>query len=145
MSEELALLINVAVVLIVCSLAAAALLLWIAVRQVKKIRVPPNAGFVATLQGTPLVVVLGLDLLDLALDFLAAPLAWVILDYLGLNGLRKMTLVESLLPGTQLIPTLTLSWVVARLMPDQLSQLIGDKKFAISGLEKEGDANSHAM
>jgi hypothetical protein len=90
-------------------------------------------------------VVLGLDLLDLALDFLAAPLAWVILDYLGLNGLRKMTLVESLLPGTQLIPTLTLSWVVARLMPDQLSQLIGDKKFAISGLEKEGDANSHAM
>ena len=145
MSEELARLINVAVVLMACSLVAAALLLWIAVRQVKKIQVPPNAGFVATLQGTPLVVVLGLDLLDLALDFLAAPLAWVILDYLGLNGLRGVTLVESLFPGTQLIPTLTLSWVVARLMPDQLSQLIRDRQIRDLRFEKEGDANSHAL
>jgi hypothetical protein len=37
-----------------------------------------------------------------------------------------MTVVESLLPGTQLIPTLTLSWIVARLMPDQLSRLVDE-------------------
>ena len=124
MSEELKLFINVAAVVMGVSLALSALLLWIAVRQVKRIRVPPNAGFVATLQGTPLLVVLGLDLLDLALDILAAPVAWVILDRLGLQGLRGATLVESLLPGTQLIPTLTLCWVIARLMPDRLSDLI---------------------
>jgi len=106
------------------SFVTAVLLLAIAIRQVKKIRVPPGAGFVATLQGTPLVVVLGLDLLDLALDVLSAPIAWVILDYLGLQALRGVTVVESLLPGTQLIPTLTLSWIIARLMPDRLSQLV---------------------
>ena len=124
MSEELRLLINVAAVIMVISLLAAVLLLAIAIRQVKKIRVPPDAGFVATLQGTPLVVVLGLDLLDLALDVFAAPLAWVILEYLGLKGLQTVTVIESLFPGTQLIPTLTLCWVAARLMPDRLSQVL---------------------
>jgi hypothetical protein len=126
MSEELRLLINVAAVVMVFSLAVGLLLLVIAVRQVKRIRVPRNAGFVATLQGTPFVVALGLDLLDLALDVFAAPLAWVILEYLGLKGLQTVTVIESLFPGTQLIPTLTLCWVAARLMPDQLSQLLRD-------------------
>jgi hypothetical protein len=127
MSEELKLFLNVAAVVVACSLAAAVLLIYLAVRQVKRIRVPPGAGFVATLQGTPLVLVLGLDFLDLALDILAAPLAWVILEYLGLKGLRTMTVVESLLPGTQLIPTLTLSWIVARLVPDQLARLVDER------------------
>jgi hypothetical protein len=126
MSEELKLLLNIAAVVMAVSLAAAVLLLVIAIRQVKKIRVPPNAGFVATLQGTPFVVALGLDLLDLALDVFAAPLAWVILEYLGLKGLQTVTVIESLFPGTQLIPTLTLCWAAARLMPDQLSQLLRD-------------------
>jgi hypothetical protein len=126
MSEELKLFLNVAAVVVAISFVTAVMLIYLAVRQVKRIRVPPGAGFVATLQGTPLVLVLGLDLLDLALDFLAAPVAWVILEYLGLKGLRGMTVVESLLPGTQLIPTLTLSWIVARLMPDQLSRLVDE-------------------
>lgn len=128
MSEELKLFFNIAFAVMGCSLVFAIGFLLLAVRQVKKIRVPPNAGFVATLQGTPLVLALGLDLLDLALDFFAAPIAWVILDYLGLKGLRGMTVVESLLPGTQLIPTLTLSWIVARLIPDELEQLIGENE-----------------
>ena len=128
MSEELKLVINIAFAVMGCGLVFAVGFLLLAVRQVKKVRVPPNAGFVATLQGTPLVLVLGLDLLDLALDFFAAPIAWVILDYLGLKGLRGMTVVESLLPGTQLIPTLTLSWIVARLMSDELEQLIGENE-----------------
>ena len=124
MSEELKLLINTAAVVMGLSLVVAALLLWIAASQVKRIRVPPNADFVATLQGTPLVVALGLDFLDLALDFLATPIAWLVLDYLGLKGLRGVAVVEGLLPGTQLIPTLTLCWIVARLMPDRLSFFI---------------------
>jgi ABC-type amino acid transport system permease subunit len=124
MSEDLKLVINITAVIMALSLAAAILLLVLAVRQVKKIRVPPNAGFVATLQGTPLVVVLGLDLLDLALDMFAAPLGWTILEYLGLKGLQTITVIESLFPGTQLVPTLTLCWVAARLMPDRLSELL---------------------
>jgi hypothetical protein len=124
MSEEVKLLLNIAAIVMAFGLAMAVLLLVIAVRQVKRIRVPPNAGFVATLQGTPFVVALGLDFLDLALDVFAAPLAWVILEYLGLKGLQTVTVIESLFPGTQLIPTLTLCWAAARLMPDQLSQLL---------------------
>jgi hypothetical protein len=127
MSEEVKLFLNIASVVMACSFVAAVALLLLAVRQVKRIDVPPNAGFVATLQGTPLVLVVGLDLLDLALDIFAAPIAWVLLDYLNLQGLRGMTVVESLVPGTQLIPTLTLSWIVARMMPDQLAQLVGDR------------------
>jgi hypothetical protein len=133
MSEELKLIINIAAVVMVLSLAAAVFLLAIAIRRVRKIRVPAGAGFVATLQGTPFVVVLGLDLLDVALDVLAAPLAWIILEYLGLKGLQTVSVIESLFPGTQLIPTLTLCWVVARLMPDRLSQLVRDVETVSSG------------
>jgi len=118
--------INAIAVVMAVSVVLAALLLYIAIRQVKKIKVPPNTGFVATLQGTPFIVALGLDLLDLALDVLAAPVAWVILEYLGLKGLQAVSVIEGLFPGTQLIPTLTLSWIVARLMPDRLSQLVRD-------------------
>jgi hypothetical protein len=137
MSEELKLLINIGAVVMIFSLAMALLLLVIAIRQVKRIRVPPDAGFVATLQGTPFVVALGLDFLDLALDVFAAPLAWVILEYLGLKGLQTVTVIESLFPGTQLIPTLTLCWAAARLMPDRLAQLLHD---AESGLSRDPKA-----
>jgi hypothetical protein len=132
MSEELKLALNIAAVVMGFSLGVAVLLLTIAVRQVKRIRVPPNAGFVATLQGTPLVVVLGLDFLDLALDVLAAPLAWIILEYLGLKGLQTVTVIESLFPFTQIIPTLTLCWIAARLMPDRLSDLLRDAQLGSS-------------
>ena len=90
------------------------LMLW-ALWQVRRIKLPPNADFLTTLRATPLVVVLMLDLLDLSLDFLSAPIAWVVLSRLGLQGLRGVTVVESLIPGTQLIPTMTLAWIIARL------------------------------
>ncbi|MBN1317116.1 MAG: hypothetical protein JXA42_16660 [Anaerolineales bacterium] len=124
MSEELKTWINIAALVMVIAFVSGGLLLAIAVRQLKKIKIPPNAGFVATLQGIPLILVLGLDLLDLALDFLAAPVAWVILEYMGLKGLQAVTVVEGLVPGTQLIPTLTVCWIISRLMPDRLAQLV---------------------
>lgn len=116
--------INVAAVVMAVSLVLSGILLAAVVRQIKKRRLPAGAGLVATLQVTPFMLVLALDLLDLALDFLAAPIAWVILGYLGLDGLRGFTVVESLIPGTQLLPTLTLCWIVARLMPDRLGYLL---------------------
>ena len=66
----------------------ALLLLVIIIVQVRRIHVPPNAGFAETLLYTPFLVVLFLDVLDLALDFLSAPIAWIVLDRLGLKGLR---------------------------------------------------------
>ncbi len=99
---------------------AALLLVWI-VWRVRRIDLPPNADFFTALRATPFVVVVALDLLDLSLDFLSAPVAWALLSYLGLKPLRGVTAVEGLLPGTQLLPTMTIAWIFARLMgPDRL-------------------------
>jgi hypothetical protein len=97
------------------SLILALALLAVVVRQAQRINVPPGAGFAETLRYTPISVVLLIDLLDFALDFLAAPIAWVILDRLGLKALRAVSVVEAAIPLTQGIPTMTLFWIGARL------------------------------
>lgn len=97
------------------SLGLAVLLLVWVVWQVRRINLPPDADFLTAMRATPFVVVLLLDLLDLSLDFLSAPVAWVLLGKLGLKPLRGATLIEGLLPGTQLLPTMTVAWIVARL------------------------------
>ncbi len=58
---------------------------------------------------------LTLDLLDFTLDILSAPVAWMLLTRLGLGPLRGVTVVEGLIPGTQIIPTMTLAWIASRL------------------------------
>lgn len=99
------------------SVTLASLLLALMWRRLKNIQVPPNAGFAETLRYTPFSVVVIVDLLDLGLDFLAAPIAWVLLDKLGLKALRGVSVMEALIPFTQVIPTMTLSWFAARLFP----------------------------
>ncbi len=94
-------------------------LLGIVVWQVRKIDVPPGASFGETLLYTPFLVVLVIDLLDFALDLLAAPVSWIILDRLGLKALRGVGTVQALLPFTQLIPVMTLSWIGVRLLGTQ--------------------------
>jgi hypothetical protein len=95
-------------------LPALFLLIWVVLR-VRRIKLPPDADFFTALRATPFVVVVLLDLLDLSLDFLSAPIAWVILGRLGLKPLRGVTVVEGLLPGTQFLPTMTVAWFIARL------------------------------
>lgn len=95
---------------------AIVLAVW-ALSRIKPIRLPPDADWITAMRMTPLVVVILIDLFDFALDFLSAPISWIILGKLGLSPLRGATLVESLIPGTQAIPTMTLAWIVARLMP----------------------------
>jgi hypothetical protein len=90
------------------------LLIWV-IWRVKRIQLPPEADFMTALQATPLAVVVLLDLLDLSLDFLSAPFAWVVLGYLGLKPLRGVTMVESLIPGTQVLPTMTAAWLFVRI------------------------------
>lgn len=82
--------------------------------KVRRIQLPVNADFFEALRRTPLSVVILLDLLDLTLDFLSAPFAWIILGKLGLEPLRAVTVVESFIPGTQPLPTMTIAWIIAR-------------------------------
>jgi hypothetical protein len=94
----------------------ALILLVIIIVQVRRIHVPEGAGFAETLLYTPFLVVLFLDVLDLALDFLSAPIAWIVLDRLGLKGLRGFATVESFIPMTQMLPTMTVAWIGVRLL-----------------------------
>lgn len=96
------------------SLALALLLLIFSIRRLRQIEIPPGAGFSETLRHTPFMLALIIDLLDFALDILAAPVAWLLLDWLGLKALRGVSAVEALIPFTQPIPTMTLAWVGVR-------------------------------
>jgi hypothetical protein len=98
------------------SLVVGLMLLLLILRFVRRIDVPDGANFTQTLLYTPLIVVIMIDLLDFALDILAAPFSWAILDRLGLKALRGVAAVEGLLPFTQFIPTMTLCWVGARFL-----------------------------
>ena len=89
------------------------LIIWV-IWRVRRIDLPAGADALTALQKTPFIVVLTLDLLDLGLDFLSAPFAWALLGRLGLSPLRGVTILEGLIPGTQLIPTMTLAWLFAR-------------------------------
>jgi hypothetical protein len=98
------------------SLVLSIIILTIAVRQVRNLNIPQGLSFAETLHYTPFLVVLGIDLLDLGLDFFSAPISWVILDRLGLKALRGVSAVEAFIPGTQFIPTLTACWIGVRLL-----------------------------
>jgi hypothetical protein len=92
-------------------------LFFVVVWRVRKINLPPDADWITTMRMTPFVVVLLLDLLDFSLDIFSVPLTWPLLGYLGLKPIRNVTVLEGLIPGTQLIPTLMLTWLLARLLP----------------------------
>jgi hypothetical protein len=94
---------------------SALLLIWV-IWRVRRIDLPAGADALTALQRTPFVVVLLLDLLDLGLDIFSVPLTWPLLGRLGLAPLRGVAVLEGIIPGTQLIPTMTLAWLLARWM-----------------------------
>jgi hypothetical protein len=99
---------------LVLALISSLTLFVIAARQIRNIDIPEDADFFETLRLLPITVPLALDLLDLVFDIFAAPIAWVILELMGLKALQLITIFEGLLPGTQVIPTLTIAWIIAR-------------------------------
>jgi hypothetical protein len=107
------------------SFVLAMILFFIVIRRLKRINVPANAGFAETLLYTPLLLVIFVDLLDFALDILAAPFTWVVLDRLGLRALRGVAAFEALLPFTQFIPTMTLAWFAARMFGREMETITG--------------------
>jgi hypothetical protein len=98
------------------ALILALILMAYVVCTVRKINIPGDADPLTALRMTPISVVIILDLLDLSLDFLSAPLAWTLLTYLGLQPLRAAASIVSLIPGTQFLPTMTAAWVISRLV-----------------------------
>lgn len=101
-------------VIALVALILAGLVLALAFRALRRIRVPPNADFFTTLRAVPLSLVVGLDLLDLGLDVLSTPIIWVILNRFRLQALRNVASIEALVPFTGPIPTLTIAWFLAR-------------------------------
>jgi hypothetical protein len=96
------------------------LLGWV-IWRVRRVNLPADADFLTALRATPFVVVILLDLLDFSLDFLSAPIAWVLLGRLGLAPLRGVAVLEELVPGTQIIPTMTAAWIIARLFGQKVN------------------------
>jgi hypothetical protein len=105
------------------SFILAMILFFLIINRLKRMDVPPNAGFGETLLYTPLLLVVFIDLLDFALDILAAPFTWMILDRLGLKALRGFAAFEALLPFTQIVPTMTLAWFAVRLVGSRLDMV----------------------
>jgi hypothetical protein len=101
-------------VAVVALILAGVVLFW-ALRTLRRVRVPANADFFTTVRAVPLSLMVGLDLLDLALDSFSAPIIWFILNRYNLQALRNVASVEALIPITGPIPTLTLSWLAARI------------------------------
>jgi len=96
------------------SVIAVITLLITAWQQVVDLEIPPDADFFETMQMIPVTVPIALDLLDLAFDIFAAPISWIILELMGLRALQMITVIEGIIPGTQVIPTMTIAWFVAR-------------------------------
>lgn len=103
-------------ILMAAALALSVILLAVGYRRLKRIELPEDADFWVAIRAVPLYLVVALDLLDFALDFLSAPIGWMVLTHLGLTPLRNTSVVEMLIPFTQPIPTLTMAWIGARLL-----------------------------
>jgi hypothetical protein len=102
--------------LLVIATAIALLGLLLLHRSLRQLRVPAGADFATTLRIVPLSLVVILDLLDFGLDVFATPITWVVLSRYRLEALRNVAAVEDLIPGTQLIPTMTLAWLAVRVL-----------------------------
>ncbi len=100
-------------VLLICLLLAV-LLLALVYRRLRRLDLPPDADFWTTIRAVPFALVLGLDLLDLALDVFATPFVWVLLSRFRLQTLRNAATIVAFVPFTQALPTFTVAWFIAR-------------------------------
>ena len=112
---ELVDLLKIFAVIAAVALVLATVVLFYAVRKLRRIRLPPDADFFTAVRAVPLSLVVGLDLLDLGLEMFSAPIIWVLLNRTGLQALRNTAAIEALIPVTGPIPTMTLAWFAARL------------------------------
>lgn len=105
------------------------LVLWV-IWWVRRIDLPPGADFMTALRATPLIVVVVLDLLDLTLDVFSAPITWFFLSRLGLSPLRAVAVIKDLVPLTNWLPLMTLSWLYVHYVAT------GDKLFPMERMPR---------
>jgi hypothetical protein len=103
-------------VVVLGMLALAAAVLYLAYRKLRRIRIAADSDFFTTVRAVPLSLVVGLDLLDLALDVFSTPITWLLLDRLGLKALRNVATVKAAIPLADMLPALTLAWLAARFL-----------------------------
>jgi hypothetical protein len=115
MSDQLMTIVGWLLIAMLSGLILAGIVLWLLWQRLRSLQVPPDAGFFTTMHYIPIALPIVLDLLDFGLDILAMPVSWLILDRLGLRGLRNKAAIEALIPFTQPIPVFTLGWLIARL------------------------------
>ncbi len=115
MTEQLSTVLSWLLTIMLTCLIVAIIVLWLAWERLRRLNVPPDAGFFETMHYLPITLPIVLDVLDMGFDILAAPISWLLLDRLGLRGLRNKAAVEALIPFTQPIPVFTISWMIARL------------------------------
>jgi hypothetical protein len=135
---ELIDLLKIVGVLMLIALVLGAVTLTIAVRKLRRIRLPADADFFTAIRAVPFSLVAGLDLLDFALDVFSAPIMWALLNRTGLQALRNTAAIEALIPITGPIPTLTIAWLAARMFnlgraydPDVIETVqVGPNEFA---------------
>ena len=116
MGENLGQLIWPLLGLMAICLGVALMGLGLIARQIRRLNVPEDADFFTTMRYVPLLLVLLLDLLDFSLDIFSAPISWIVLSKMGLPNLRNKAVVEALIPATNIIPTFTIGWVMARIL-----------------------------
>jgi hypothetical protein len=107
---------QVVIVLLIVCVVLGLTMLALVMRRLRRIRVPPNADFFTTIRAVPLGLVVGLDLLDAGLDMFAAPIVWTVLSRYRLQALRNIAAAQAIVPFTQPVPLLTISWFAARLL-----------------------------
>ncbi|HVT61308.1 MAG TPA: hypothetical protein VHR45_23295 [Thermoanaerobaculia bacterium] len=112
---ELERLLAILAVVLLLALALAVVVLVAAWRRLRRVRVSPHADFFTTVRAVPLSLVIGLDLLDIALDVFSTPITFLLLDRLGLRSLRNIATIKAIIPIVDAIPLLTLAWFAARL------------------------------
>ncbi|ACL24837.1 hypothetical protein [Chloroflexus aggregans] len=115
MSDRLMTIVGWLLIAMLSGLILAGIVLWLIWQRLRSLQVPPDAGFFTTMHYIPIALPIVLDLLDFGLDILAMPVSWLILDRLGLRGLRNKAAIEAFIPFTQPIPVFTLGWLIARL------------------------------
>src|SRR6185312_10936394 len=66
-------------VIALVGLVLSGLILAVAFRRLRRLRLPPNPDFFTTVRAVPLSLMVGLDLLDLALESSSSPIIWFLL------------------------------------------------------------------
>lgn len=84
-------------------------------KRLSKLQLTGKEGFSETLRQTPFLLVVAIDMLDFVLDVFATPIVWIFLGRYNLHGLRKFSAAEAIIPGTQMIPTMTLCWIAVNI------------------------------